>query len=290
MATISRLRTAAESTVEESAITERNQALVRKMKICLSDAEQRKRISGLTDVEREACADAIESSLVCFDELRSISGEFRSGSMGGGEYARRLFGIFGYKDASAGERSAVDDVLVELLALLPDPMRRRELAAALVDCLERMSLEERHVVDVSGRSSGARRGRENVRQGSEGTAASVGQGAAMGASAAVLEPEAFPSLDGSEGSSASSVFGGAWLSRPRRPEPEPAGLRSDSGPAAASYDAEEAFPVLREAGRDPAAYGPTGAWGGERAQVEPAAPPAAAPATRKTKRGTQLLF
>ena len=289
MMTISKLRTAAESTMEETEVAERNQALVRKMKICLSDAEQRKSASGVSGVG----GDPIEISIVRFDELRSISGDFRSGALGGEEYALQLLEIFGYEFASSRERNAVDDVLVELLALLPDLNRRKELAAALVNCLERLALDERHILQVADPSVGARRAIENASsQGPSAALPGVDEGGTrpVETAEAILESQAFPSLDGSERLSVGAVFGGAWLSRPRRGDLEQATARGDVG--GRSDGAEEAFPVLREVGRDVAAQGPIGVWGGDgggRTQAG-SEPREAAPATRKTKRGTLLLF
>ena len=296
--TLARLRAAAESEVQDGEVSTRNQALISKMKMCLLNAEQRRQGGANAEVETR---EAIESSHL-FNELRIVSGDFRSGNLNGGEYAARLFGFFGYKEAPTRDREVIDDVLVELLALLPDSGRRQELSVALVEWVERLGLEEQHLLQpaeaASTAATAARRDRVEQARGGRHGSGTLGIGretppAGAGAACAddtVLEPQSFPSLAGADRASV-GVFGGAWLSRPRRTDSEPgdAGAGAAASGSGTAQDEAEAFPALLESVVAP---GPQGGWGGGEASrtgpVEPTEP--AAQRTRKTKRGTLLLF
>jgi hypothetical protein len=283
--TMSRLRAAAHVVIADEDISSRNQELVKKMKSCLSDAAQRL----LPAAAQAGGQDGAELSQTLFAELRGISGDFRAGVLDGREYASRLFEIFGYREASMAERNAVDDTLVELLALLPDRDRRVELASASADWVQQLSIETQHLVSSTSSSSTrvsddrlARAGVANVHV--ESGVVVEGGGPALGP---VLEPHAFPSLDGSlQAPSVTGVFGGAWLSRRADLSEQGAILPSGPSPAAAEW-----FPSLTSS-QPEAGTGRLGVWGGgpaaHAAAMEPAEPPA--PVTRKTKRGTLLLF
>ena len=115
---------------------------------------------------------------------------------------------------------------------------------------------------------------------------------ASSSSGPVLEPHAFPSLDGSlQAPSVTGVFGGAWLSRrAESSEQQTAMLLGAPGPGP-SPAAAEGFPSLISS-QPEMGPGRLGVWGGgpaAHAAAEEATEPAA-PVTRKTKRGTLLLF
>ena len=207
---------------------------------------------------------------------------------------RQLLELFRYREAASKEqRAGIEDVLLELIRLLPDAERRRELASAATDALQTLNLLLIHQVQAS--ESGDRRKGGGVRVGAklnEGRESDDEQAAGESAKAPsvqeepVIEAQDFPTIQGVHSSGVGgAMLSGAWSGRPpvRAPAVELAG---GAAPTAQSAP-ENHFPALPGA---PAVPQSLGAWGASSAETEEGAEPPPRPVvTKKTKRGALLL-